>query len=939
MSGPLPESERRTRWTFLGAARRRGLADDDPELAEYFERYLPVDEGAAWRKLYAEDQAFQAKALTVYPALRPKLRSAWDGAVRDAAGASDARRYGLWGIDYRRALIALIGHPEASIELGVVVAPWRAGWPKRLDREDGGEAFVTGIGTTIDIEDGGLELMSIMPGGPAARDGRLRTGDRIEAIAQGQGPFEETAGLALERVLPKIRGPKGSVVRLRVRRAAAGGARMFVVPLARDEVRLTDPDACAPPRAERPRPPLPRRGGGAAGAAAALACVLLAGAASLRAMKLKDPAALPAACAATLLIALFGLLGRDGWLRTIDARWTDALLRGRGPISGDSRITVVAIDDETLRKASVSPEVSLLAADRLFGYGARVVGYDIFYIDEPPYESARIVADATCRWGDRLVHSTMAARSAKGVEIREPFPALRRVSRALGVASQPLVDADGVLRVAPLAIGRGRPGDWAADPARKPSLALKLAEVYEGLPEDSYLAGGNLRAVNFRGRYRVLGASRVLDGTLTQEEREALRGGIALVGFTAAGRSGNVPTPLNAQAPAVLAVADVLDNLLDRRFLTEAPRWVDVSLTGAFAFAAAALMAAGPLASFAGAFALLAGGLAAAAALFHAGVFVHVAAPGASLLLAFGALYVERSRFEARERRRVKQTFGQFVAPAVVREIIKTGAKIELGGETRRMTVFFLDIEKFTTISEKIGTKDLIKLLNRCLNGFSARIHERSGVIDKYIGDSVMAFWNAPMEQPDHAHLACLAALDCQLEADKINAEMGALLPVPLHVRVGLATGEMTVGLMGSDVKMQYTVIGDEVNLASRLEGANKAFGSRILATEECFRQAGDDVVGRLLGRVRVVGKDTPIGCYDILSKKGELPERWQRALPLFQRAVLLFNSGMLEDARRGFQAVLEIIPEDGPSLFYLRELAENPPAPGWDGVFRLAAK
>ncbi len=905
-------------------------------LAEYFERYLPIDEGAAWRALRAEDAEFQAKALAAYPALAAKLRDAWDAAARRETGASAARRYALWGLDYRRRLLDLIGHPEASTELGVVVAPWRVGWPKRARPEDDGQGLVTGIGATIDNEDGGLELMSIIPGGPASRDGRLRAGDYIQAVAQGEGPFEDVAGLALERVLSKIRGPKGAVVRLRVRRS---GAQAFVVELKRDEVRIIDPDACPEPRPELPRPPPARsRGGGGAGAAAALILVLAVGTAALRAMKLQ-PAALPAAWTATVLIAACVLVGRDGWLKAVDARWTDALVRGRGPVAGDPRITVVAIDDESMRAASVNPDVSLLAADRLFGYGARVVGYDIFYLDDVPYESARVIAGATCRWGDRLVQSAMASRAPGGLVFREPFPTLRRVTRSLGVASQPLIDADGVLRVAPLSMGSGRPAAWERDPARKPSLALKLAEVYEGLPEQAYLAGGNLRVVNFRGLYRVVSAARVLAGTLSPEEREGLRGGIALVGFTASGRSGNVATPLNAQGPAVMAAADVLDNLLDRRFLEEPPRWVQVGLIGAFAFGAAALMAAGPIASFAGVFALLAGGLAASAFLFRADVLVRIAAPGASLILVFGFLYVEKARFEARERRRVKQTFGRFVAPAVVREIIKTNAKIELGGETRRMTVFFLDIEKFTTISEKVAAKDLIRLLNRCLNGFSARIHARSGVIDKYIGDCVMAFWNAPMEQPDHAHLACLAALDCQAEADAINAEMGALLPVPLRVRVGLATGEMTVGLMGSDVKMQYTVIGDEVNLASRLEGANKAFGSHILATEECFRNASEEVVGRLLGRVRVVGKDTPIACYDILADAGQLSERWQRALPLFQRAVLLFNARILDEARRGFEAVLAIVPDDGPSLFYLKEIAENPPPEGWDGVFRLSAK
>ena len=230
----------------------------------------------------------------VYPRFRSGLQGLWAEAVRNEAGVSDARRYASWGVDYRRGLISLIGHPEASAELGVVVAPWRVGWPREDQRAGAGQPFVTGIGAMIAVDGGFPKIVSIMPGGPAARDRRLRSGDRIEAIAQGQGEFEDSRGLALERVLLKTRGPKGSIVRLRIRRGAAPGGESLVVTLERNDILLTDPDACPAPREDRPRPPARRRSAGAAGAAAFI-CVLLAAGAGLRATKPRAPLALPAA--------------------------------------------------------------------------------------------------------------------------------------------------------------------------------------------------------------------------------------------------------------------------------------------------------------------------------------------------------------------------------------------------------------------------------------------------------------------------------------------------------------------------------------------------------------------------------------------------------------------------------------------------------------------
>jgi hypothetical protein len=224
--------------------RRRGLADEDPALAEFFERYLPIDLAAAARRLEAEDAEYRRKADAAYPRLRPRLERAWANANKSAAG-----KYEAWGLDYRRALIEIVGHPEAAAGLGVVVAPRRAGWPPNgpaAGPPAGGDVIMSGIGASLMHVDGGVKIVGLMPGGPAAKSGRLVVGDVIQAIGQGEAPAEEIAGLALDHVMPKVRGPKGTRVRLRLRSGPT-------VSLVRDEISLVDADSCPPLPPARPR--------------------------------------------------------------------------------------------------------------------------------------------------------------------------------------------------------------------------------------------------------------------------------------------------------------------------------------------------------------------------------------------------------------------------------------------------------------------------------------------------------------------------------------------------------------------------------------------------------------------------------------------------------------------------------------------------------------
>jgi adenylate cyclase len=273
---------------------------------------------------------------------------------------------------------------------------------------------------------------------------------------------------------------------------------------------------------------------------------------------------------------------------------------------------------------------------------------------------------------------------------------------------------------------------------------------------------------------------------------------------------------------------------------------------------------------------------------------------------------------------------------------VKDPAKLKLGGEKREMTVFFLDIAHFTSISEKLDPERLTQFLNVYLSTITDIILKNDGVVDKYIGDCVMAFWNAPLDLPEHRLKGCLSAVECIAAVERLNEKGFAGLPEKPAVRIGLNSGKMVVGNMGSSTRLSYTVISDEVNLASRLEGANKYFGSRVMASEATYAGAKDKVEARELGMLRVVGKAVPVRVYELMGKKGELTSSARGLLERYAEGFDLFYKRDFAGAQLAFRAALEIAPEDAPSKLYLRlcgDYLKEPPVKEWDGVFNLTSK
>jgi class 3 adenylate cyclase len=266
-----------------------------------------------------------------------------------------------------------------------------------------------------------------------------------------------------------------------------------------------------------------------------------------------------------------------------------------------------------------------------------------------------------------------------------------------------------------------------------------------------------------------------------------------------------------------------------------------------------------------------------------------------------------------------------------------------LGGTQRRMSAIFTDIKGFSTISEQLTPEDLVSLLNRYLTSMSNVVLDEQGTIDKFEGDAIIAFFGAPVEQPDHALRSCLSAIKIkkiETELNKIVLEQN-LSPSPLMTRVGINTGDMVVGNMGTDKKMNYTIIRDAVNLAARLEGVNKQYGTWILASDDTIQQTENRLLVRRLDRVRVVGKSEPVQLYNVIDVMENATEEQKKVVSIFHEALDHFSTREWKNAAEGFKEVLSL-EADGPAPLYIKRCEQyitKDPDAGWDGVFNLTEK
>jgi class 3 adenylate cyclase len=300
---------------------------------------------------------------------------------------------------------------------------------------------------------------------------------------------------------------------------------------------------------------------------------------------------------------------------------------------------------------------------------------------------------------------------------------------------------------------------------------------------------------------------------------------------------------------------------------------------------------------------------------------------------------------QLRENARVRETFGRYIDPQVVKGLIDQSS-VAAEGQRRTMTVMFCDMRGFTTMSEGMTPRGLVQVMNRYFSTMSQPIRAHRGVIDKYIGDAIMAYWGPPfVSTEDEARLACEAALEMAARVAPLREEMPELLGVKLpeidcDVRIGIATGDVLVGSIGSELMMSYTVMGDAVNVASRLENANTVYGTRILASDTAVASLGTEFAFREVDRLLLAGQRRPASAFELLGRAGELTAEQLRLVQSYAEGLAAYRARRWDEARQAFGAALAAVPCDGPSQVMLERLTQmerNPPGDDWDGSWSLA--
>ncbi len=436
--------------------------------------------------------------------------------------------------------------------------------------------------------------------------------------------------------------------------------------------------------------------------------------------------------------------------------------------------------------------------------------------------------------------------------------------------------------------------------------------------------------------------SDILDGV---SPPDAFRGKIVLVGATAAGIYDLRVTPFSSVFPGVEMHATIIDNILHGRFLLHSSlmRFFDICAIVFFGLALGfAVSRLRPLPGFSAALGLMV--LFAAAnmlAFFKLSAWLNLVYPLATMVLIYLALTVISYFREERDKKKIRGAFQYYLTASVITEMLKNPSKLKLGGEKKELTVVFSDIRGFTTISEKLPPEDLVGLLNEYLTAMTEQVFAYDGLLDKYIGDAVMAVFGAPVNQTDHARRACLTALAMIRELDRLkNTWQEEGRPV-FDIGIGINSGEMIVGNMGSKMRFDYTVMGDAVNLGSRLEGLNKQYGTRILISEYTYAAIKNEFCARELDRVRVSGKAAPVTVYELLGEKKDAAglENW---LDGFATALALYRQRRWDEAIIAFEQILQFRRDDFAAGLFAdrcRTLKIHPPEENWDGVFEMTGK
>jgi adenylate cyclase len=678
-------------------------------------------------------------------------------------------------------------------------------------------------------------------------------------------------------------------------------------------------------------------------------------------------------------------LGRWPWPRTTMAKLVDTLkeygARAVGfdivfaePDENSSLLQLTEISKEIERIGTVNPAIQKLIGDKkkaadtdatlaesiktagnvTLGYFFHTSEKDIGHLSSNDIEkTARYIADSkfqVIKYLGKPIHDP--AMKAFAV-----VPNIKPLSDAAENAGyfNAFPDIDGTNRWSPLVINY--------DDNFYPSLSLAALEQYMDWPLMSLIIAeygidavkiGDVEIptdeagrilINYLGPAGTFPHYSIADIMNGRLEKNLFKDKIVLIGATATAIFDLRVTPFSAVFPGIEIHATVMDNILHQNFI-QRPGWTAFIDILAIIFLGLILV---PILSRVKAVM----GFVIAILLAFIYVFINrfvftgydvwlnMVYPIFSIVIVYSGITLYKYVTEERERKKIRGTFQYYLSGPVIEEMLKDPSKLKLGGEKRDLSVLFSDIRGFTTISEKLTPEDLVHLLNEYLTVMTDLVFKYGGLLDKYMGDAIMAVFGAPVTQSDHPVRCCKTALDMMAELKTLQKKWEDEGKPILDIGIGINTGDMVVGNMGSQMRFDYTVMGDNVNLGSRLEGINKEYGTNIVISEYTYNKVKDSFFCRELDSVRVKGKIQPVKIYELMGEKKD-SEQWDGFVSVFEEGLTQYKQGHWDDAIASFRKVLEARPGDYTSTVYIERcenLKQNPPEGQWDGVYTMTKK
>ena len=629
-------------------------------------------------------------------------------------------------------------------------------------------------------------------------------------------------------------------------------------------------------------------------------------------------------CAITAVICSLFLsaLLYAGFFSNIQLKLSDNLYGGKTPLDG---IAIVAIDDKSLQEIGRWPwnrEIFAKTIENL--EQSKAIGIDVAFFEASEQEQDKILGEALSEKTVIPIEYTSFAKENGKITGKRMLKPIQELSNAKTGYVNIVTDKDGVTR----------------------AINMQVSEEYDNFAHILYGLYWNKKLgkktsrflVNFAGppgSFRTYSLTDIYNNRINKEE---FNNKLVLIGATSPDMHDDyfVPTSKGKAMPGVEIHANAIQTMINKDFLGKQPKIATIflllaaSLLIAIAFYRFQIIGATIAAPI-----LLIGYLFLAIYVFNYGIILNLIYVPLAIALTYTAETAQFYYREKKEREKTRGAFSKYVSPAVVDELMKDPEKLKLGGIRKEITVFFSDIRGFTTISEKLSPEKLVHILNEYLTAMTDIIMKHEGVVDKYIGDAIMAFWGAPMKQPNHAEMGCSTAVDMIKKLEELKKKWAGEKFPEINIGIGLNTGPAVIGNMGSYERFDYTAMGDTINLGSRLEGLTKAYGVNIIASESTKKAVKGKFVFRKLDLVRVKGKKKPITIYELICRGKEKHDADK--IIAYETGLKLYLNRKWNKAIKEFEKVNDFASKE--FIKRCRAFKKNAPAKEWDGVWVMTTK